>query len=310
MRTRRTTLLLALCLGLALAQTDDSASPEGDEAASDEISITLERRTEGGDVRRIKIENTGRDEQTAALACTPQEDDPPTTPTQVVYYTPASTGVVVTVDENVITGALAVITQQPDGQGGTKSDGRVEMSAGSAKVLDEPPANAKTFLERCGVLLTSEVKPDTVRVTQGKTRLSGSKLVYDESDGIARVEGPITFEREDLRGKSERIEVDVEKETTTLVGSVELRDGDRVSTAARVEYDDANSVAILRGTPDAPAESTTPKETIRAQTIRYNLDTDEIVVQGKITGKFEDGEADSDEDAPNPDAPPLDTPRP
>ncbi|PYE55930.1 LptA/OstA family protein [Deinococcus yavapaiensis] len=303
MKTRRTSLLLALCLGLALAQTDAPTTPDA-EPASDEISITLERRTEGGDVRRIKIENTGRDEQTAALACTPQDGDPPTTPTQVVYYTPASTGVVVTVDENVIVGSLAVITQQPDGQGGTKSDGHVEMSAGSAKVLDEPPANAEAFLERCGVLVTPEVKADAVQVTQGKTKLGGSKLVYDESDGIARVEGPIAFERDTLRGKSDRIEVDVEKETTTLVGNVELRDGNRVSKAARVEYDDAKSVAVLRGTIDAPAESSTPKETIRAQTIRYNLDTEEIVVQGRISGKFDDeGETQTPPEQPGDAAP-------
>lgn len=63
-------------------------------------------------------------------------------------------------------------------------------------------------------------------VTQGKTELKGQKLVYDETDGIARIDGPIGFTRPSddgpLTGQSERIEVDVDEEQTTLVGNVVL----------------------------------------------------------------------------------------
>ena len=128
------------------------------------------------------------------------------------------------------------------------------------------------------------------------TELKGSKLVYDDSDGVARIDGPITFSRQNkastLTGGSSTIEVDVDDKTTTLVGNVTLKDGDRTSSAGRVVYDDAANVAILTGTPESPARSVTPDQTLTASVIRYNLDTGSVVAVGPIGGEFEDGPAD------------------
>ena len=194
---------------------------------------------------------------------------------------------------------LAVVTQLPPKEGQEGSDGRVEASAGTARFLDEPPAGKTDRLSRCAVEATPKPSPDTVIVTQGRTELKGQKLVYDSSDGVARIDGPVTFKRssdkDPLTGKSDRIEVSVDDEKTTLVGSVELKsDGGRTSRAARVEYDDTRNVARLYGTPEQPAESVKGGDTLRAGVIVYDLDRNEVYAEksegGTITGEFVDGE--------------------
>ena len=154
-------------------------------------------------------------------------------------------------------------------------------------------------LTRCEVEAKASTVPDSVNVTQGKTRLKGSKLVYDDSDGIARIDGPITFARDSasnngaanpLTGNSASIEVNVDDQTTTLVGGVTLKNGARTSSAERVEYDDAANVAILRGTAERPAKTVTADQTLTASVIRYNLDTGSVVAIGPVGGEFQDGQ--------------------
>ena len=149
-------------------------------------------------------------------------------------------------------------------------------------------------LTRCEVEAMASTVPDSVNVTQGKTRLKGSKLVYDDSDGIARIDGPITFARDGasapLTGSSATIEVNVDDQTTTLVGGVTLKNGARTSSAERVEYDDAANVAILRGTAERPAKTVTADQTLTASVIRYNLDTGSVVAIGPVGGEFQDGQ--------------------
>ncbi|MFC6667812.1 hypothetical protein ACFP9V_22215 [Deinococcus radiopugnans] len=91
---------------------------------------------------------------------------------------------------------LAVVTQQQPKEGQDGSDGRVEASAGTARFLnpDEVPPDATDRLTRCEVQASPKPAPDSVFVTQGKTD-AGPELVYDETDGIARIDGPVTFRR-------------------------------------------------------------------------------------------------------------------
>ncbi len=158
------------------------------------------------------------------------------------------------------------------------------------------PASSLTSdrLTRCEVEAKASTVPDSVNVTQGKTRLKGSKLVYDDSDGIARIDGPITFARDSasspLTGSSASIEVNVDDQTTTLVGGVTLKNGARTSSAERVEYDDAANVAVLRGTAERPARTVTADQTLTASVIRYNLDTGSVVAIGPVGGEFQDGQ--------------------
>jgi lipopolysaccharide export system protein LptA len=317
---RRWTLLAGLLLGLALAQqapaplpppptapvTNPAETPEGAPldplAPADGIgggSAQLTRKAKDGKERFIKIVRTGLTDDTGVfVACTPQDDDPEGSPTLSVFSETGPGGVQVTVDKNVIRAPLALVTQQDGG------DGHIEVSAGTARFLDEPPEGKTDRLSRCAIEATPQTTPNTVFVIQGKTNLKGQKLVYDEKDGIARIDGPITFERpapdgkpttDRLSGTSQRIEVNVDSETTTLAGEVVLTSGERTSRAERVDYDDAKNVAILRGSPGKPAQSVQGKDILCAPIISYNLDRNTAVVlkgdSPTITGSFDDGDA-------------------
>lgn len=276
--------------------TDPDAEPEAQPGA-ETSSLELVRKSEGdGQERRIRIVRTGTSDDTGIFAlCSPQEEDPEDAPTLAVFSETGPGGVRITIDKNVIRVPLAVVTQQQPEDGEEGSDGRVEASAGTARFLDDVPADAAERLTRCGVEATPKPAPDTVFVTQGKTELKGQKLVYDGTDGIARIDGPVTFrranEKDPLTGSAERIEVNVDAETTTLVGNVVLNsEGGRVSRAGRVIYDDTANLARLIGTPEQPAVSVKGGDTLRAGMILYDLDRNEVYAVkaegGTITGEF------------------------
>lgn len=281
--------------------TSADASADPPEAQAEQSSLTLVRRSEkDGKDRQIVIVKSGTSDATGVFAiCSPQDGEPEDAPNIAVFSETGAGGVQITIDKNVIRVPLAVVTQLPPKEGQEGSDGRVEASAGTARFLDEPPAGKTDRLSRCAVEATPKPAPDTVIVTQGRTELKGQKLVYDSSDGVARIDGPVTFKRssdkDPLTGKSDRIEVSVDDEKTTLVGSVELKsDGGRTSRAARVEYDDTRNVARLYGTPEQPAESVKGGDTLRAGVIVYDLDRNEVYAEkaegGTITGEFIDSE--------------------
>ncbi|WP_309572928.1 LptA/OstA family protein [Deinococcus sp.] len=287
--------------------TPDTATP--DTAGSENASLELVRKGQkDGKERRIRIVRTGTSDETGIFAvCSPTDGDPENAPTLAVFSETTAGGVQITIDKNVIRVPLAVVTQQQPKEGQDGSDGRVEASAGTAQFLDAAPEGAADRLSKCGVQATPKPAPDTVFVTQGKTELKGKTLVYDETDGLARIDGPITFNRanqtDPLSGTSEKIEVDVDQEKTTLVGNVVLNSaGGRVSKAARVEYDDTRNVARLIGTPDQPAQSAKGGDTLSAGMILYDLDRNEVYAVkpegGTITGEFQDGESGTDSAAP------------
>ncbi|WP_226342440.1 LptA/OstA family protein [Deinococcus sp. AJ005] len=292
---------------------DQTASPETDTPGAENASLDLVRKSDkDGKERRIRIVRTGTSDDTGIFAvCSPQEDDPEDAPNLAVFSETGPGGVRITIDKNVIRVPLAVVTQQQPKDGQDGSDGRVDASAGTARFLETVPTDAKDRLTRCGVEASPKPAPDTVFVTQGKTELQGQKLVYDETDGIARINGPVTFkranEKDPLTGSSERIEVNVDDEKTTLVGNVVLNsEGGRVSKAGRVEYDDAANLARLIGTPEQPAVSIKGGDTLRAGTILYDLDKNEVYAVksegGTITGEFvEEGDATNSAPAATPD---------
>ncbi|MBZ9750032.1 LptA/OstA family protein [Deinococcus sp. HMF7604] len=280
----------------------EDLAPAPEQAGAEQSSLELVRRSEkDGKSRRILIVKTGtQDDSGVFVLCQPTEDDPEDAPTLAVFSETGTGGVRLTIDKNVITVPLAVVTQLPPKDGQEGSDGRVEASAGTARFLDEPPPGKTDRLSRCAVEATPKPAADTVLVTQGRTELRGQKLVYDSADGIARIDGPITFKRSSdkdaLSGTSQRIEVSVDDEKTTLVGNVVLNsEGGRVSKAARVEYDDASNIARLYGTPEQPAQSVKGGDTLSAGTILYDLDRNEVRAVkpegGTITGEFIEGEA-------------------
>lgn len=270
---------------------------------SEQACLALVRQGKDGEERRILVIRTGTSDETGIYTvCGPRDGDPEGTPNIGVFSETGAGGVRVVIDKNVVRVPLAIVTNRPPEGDREGSDGRVEASAGTARFLDTAPEGKTDQLSACGVEAQPRPAPDTVFVTQGKTRLRGQSLVYDETDGVARIGGPITFTRDNaeqpLSGSSERIEVDVDAERTLLVGKVELKsEGGRVSRAPRVEYDDAANTARLYATGGEPAESTKGTDVLRVTSgyILYNLDSSDVVVfsdeGSKISGEFQDGES-------------------
>ncbi|MPY67246.1 OstA family protein [Deinococcus sp. SDU3-2] len=281
------------------SETPESQDSAPAEPGAETSSLELVRRGDDGQERRIRIVRTGTSDETGIFTiCSPQDDEPEGSPNVAVFSESGPGGVQITIDQNVIRVPLALVTQRP-AEEGEGSDGRIEASAGTARFLDEVPEGKTDRLSRCAVEATPQPAPDTVLVTQGRTELKGQKLVYDETDGVARIDGPITFTRPGddgpLTGQSERIEVEVDTEKTVLIGAVVLSSPDgRVSRAARVEYDDEANLARLIGTAEQPAESTLRGDVLRAGELLYDLERNEVVARapegGTITGEFQDEE--------------------
>lgn len=284
------------------AQPPGTAGPQDAapaEPGAETSSLELVRRGDDGQERRIRVVRTGTDDSTGVFViCSPLDDEPEGSPNVAVFSETGPGGVQITIDQNVIRVPLALVTQRPAAEG-EGSDGRIEASAGTARFLDAVPEGKTDRLSRCGVETAPQPAPDTVVVTQGRTELKGQKLVYDEADGIARIDGPITFTRPGddgpLTGQSERIEVEVDTEKTVLIGAVVLNSPDgRVSRATRVEYDDEANLARLIGTAEQPAESRQGGDVLRAGELLYDLERNEVVARapqgGTITGEFQDGE--------------------
>lgn len=269
---------------------------------TEQTCLALTRTGNDGKQRRILVIRTGTSDDTGIYAiCGPRDTDPEGTPNIGVFSESGAGGIRIVIDKNVVRVPLAQVVQNPVPEGQSGSDGSIEASAGTAKLLDSVPEGRTERLAACGVEYSPKPTPDTVQVTQGQTRLSGQKLSYNSVDGIARIDGPITFKRDNpqdpLSGKSQRIEVDVDGEKTVLVGGVELSSKDgRVSTADRVEYDDTRNEARLYATPEHPAESRKGKEWLRVTSgyIYYNLSKNEVSVPptaGAITGDIPESES-------------------
>lgn len=268
--------------------------------------LELNRTDEGGKDHRIMIIRAGTSDASGIdVTCQPLDDDPPGSPLVAVFTESGAGGIRIIIDKNLIKVPYAKVSQvQSEGEG-SSGDGSLEAGNGTARILETIPEGATDRLGRCGVEVKTENKPGSVQVTQGKTQLRGQTLVYDQSDGMARIEGPITFSRQaedgELKGTSDSIEVNVDEESTVLVGNVKLTSsGGRVSEAERVEYDDLKNEARLIGTPEHPATSRDPgsAEPLSACLIVYNLESNEAYVHrgdcGMVTGAFDDGEGTTD----------------
>ncbi len=258
--------LLSSSLGLALLQADEPFTPE---------PFTPKVIFERGD-NLVIAKKYGPDDLGALLICTPEENDPKQI-TKSYFADVKPYFVHVFIDKNIIRAPLITATKEARG------DGQLEAVNGTA-VVKNP--------ETCEIEVKPDPKPNTVFVEQGKTKLSGSSLKYSQETGIGIIAGPITFERPQaagsvLRGSSEKISVDVDNEKTFLEGNVKLESKCRSSIADRVEYDDRENRAILYGNP-AISKRLDGSDEIKADRLEYNLETNDVVLEGSISGVFDD----------------------
>lgn len=288
---------------LAQASTEDFLSPHEEAGecigGTEQSCIELVNRSESGKESKILVIRTGTTDETGIYTvCTPRESDPENTPNIGIFSESGAGGIRIIINTSTVRSSLVKVIQEPILEGEDSSDGSIEATSGTATFLDKIPSGTNDRLTECGVDFTPKSDSSAILVTQGKTRLTGSRLIYEGTDGIARISGPISFRRdndsESLSGSSDIIEMNVQEDFTTLLGNVIISSTDgRTSKAERIEYDDRRNEARLYATKDRPAESTKGRDKISITSgyIYYNLSSNDIVVfseAGGISGEFSD----------------------
>lgn len=132
--------------------------------------------------------------------------------------------------------------------------------------------------------------PPRVTLVQGRTTALGARFFLDRGSDVATMDGPVTLRREP-QGDGDPVEADaaalaydLEAGRSTLTGGVVVRSGGRVSEADRLELDEEAGVAILDG---APAVSRDGADEVRGARLIYDLETNDVVVEGNVEATFE-----------------------
>lgn len=137
---------------------------------------------------------------------------------------------------------------------------------------------------------TEAADPPEVSLEQGRTTVTGARFFLDREDDVASMDGPVTLNRagEDdappLEADADGMDFDLDTDRTTLTGNVEVRSEDRVSRSDTLELDEPAGVAVLRGD---PATSTQDGDEVQGSTLIYDLETNDVVVEGGVSGSFQ-----------------------
>ncbi len=173
-----------------------------------------------------------------------------------------------------------VLQKRPPADRGGQNKALLEMFSGALRI--NPDTLCPEDIERAEVA--------EVIMEQGRSRIVGLSFSYDNESGIGDMQGPISLERAAdgdspaLSATSGRLIYNEETDTSLLTGNVELRSEDRVSEADEIEYDEANSLAILRG---SPAISRQGQDVVQGNVILYYLDSNDVVVRGNVQATLE-----------------------
>ena len=181
-------------------------------------------------------------------------------------------------DETLLLSQIAVV-RVPRAE--SEDDETVELYGGAA-TFDRPGCLADVD--------ASDARP--VELRQGRTTILGARFFLDRGTDVATFDGPVSLERAaaegddrpPLQATADSMTFDVETEQATLLGAVVVTSGTRVSSADRLELDEAAGVALLSG---APAVSRRGADEVRGSTLRYDLETDEVVAKGAVFATFE-----------------------
>ncbi len=183
------------------------------------------------------------------------------------------------VNETRITSPI-VFQKSPPKEAGGNDKARLEMFGGTLAV------NAETL---CPEDLAPGGQPE-VKLEQGRTTVDGYQGVYDNATGIFEMGGGRVDLNRTAEGDSPALTADAgglkyDEATGQIVlrESVIIESDGRVSEADSVEFDDANSVAVLTG---SPATSRKGDEFFQGNVITYYLDSNDVKVTGDIQGEL------------------------
>ena len=248
-------------------------------------SLTLHRSD-----AQIVLVNEGRGSEGARTLlnvprCVPDEQVRTST-----FYAPGS-DVVARITQNddgseTLVRAPLMTVQRPEGDEGSEAE--------TLEALD-----ATATFESGFVTDTEAATEPWVVLEQGTTTVRGERFFLDRGTDVATMDGPVDLLREPTDGprltaEAESLRFDLDTDRSTLTGSVRVVSGERVSTADELELNEAAGVAILRG---SPAVSREGEDEVRGARLRYDLETNDVVVEGAVSASFDWG--DSGEEVPS-----------
>lgn len=191
-----------------------------------------------------------------------------------LFYGPPPGVVETTIDTARLTSAIAIV-RVPNGD----EDETIELLPGRASI------------DRPGCLEAVEAVDDgEVVLEQGRTTVVGVRFWLEQDTDLAIMDGPVTLSRSSddgavtLEASARTLLLDVSTEVATLEGEVVVTSDDRVSRAERLELDEVAGIALLTGD---PAVSVRGADEVSGRTLRYDLETDEVVAIGGVGARFE-----------------------
>ena len=224
-----------------------------------------------------------------------------------VFFGPVAGYVETTFEETVLLSQVAVVrvprerpaedpsTPDADATRTDETDTNDDADATASSGDDETVElyGGRVTFDRPGCI--AEVDADDARpveLRQGRTTVLAGRFFLDRGTDVATMDGPISLsrapaegdDRPPLEATADEMTFDVERERATLIGSVVVTSGERVSEADRLELDEAAGVALLTG---SPAVSRRGADEVRGNTLRYDLETDEVVATGAVSATFE-----------------------
>lgn len=319
--TRRRPAARRVVAGSALALACFANPLAASALAQTSSTLTLQRSD-----ATIQLVNTGRADQGARTllnvgGCGPEGDARTS-----VFYAPEG-GVTASIvptdgDEDTVVHAPLMTVLEPEattepaggggdpappeadggGEGGTREDMQDAIqdavqddTAGGGEGGDEATLEAldatATFPGRppCPEVADAAADPG-VRLVQGRTSVVGGRFFLDRESDVATMDGPVALTRAPdgdgptVEAQAEALRFDLEADRSTLTGDVTVQAGDRVSEADELELDEGAGLAILRG---SPAVSREGGDVVRGDRLLYDLETNDVTVEGGVSATFE-----------------------
>lgn len=173
-----------------------------------------------------------------------------------------------------------------DGEAG---DGEADGEADDDETLEALDVTA-TFGRPPCLASTEPADPARVTLEQGRTTATGARFFLDRQTDVATMDGPVTLRRtpqgegDPVDADATALEYNLSTGRASLTGDVEVRSGGRVSSADRLELDEEAGVATLYG---SPAVSREGEDVVRGERLIYDLETNDVVVEGGVEATFE-----------------------
>ncbi|MGL4982525.1 MAG: LptA/OstA family protein [Treponemataceae bacterium] len=126
----------------------------------------------------------------------------------------------------------------------------------------------------------------TGRHKEGGFDFSSEKITYDRQTKIALLEGNVSMDDQanEVTAKAQFIEYNEGNDVAIMQLGIELINKNSTCTAAFAVYRKKTKILELSGNPQIKRD----EDVFRAQEISFNIETEEIIMDGKVQGRVSD----------------------